>query len=327
MLSGNEWDDLKHVIVGRADGARIPAMDLSLRTINYGHLADVSQVPVGPYPQQVIDEANEDLEGLADFFRSVGIRVSRPDMQSPPGYYYFCPRDAVCVFSDMIVEAPMPMRARRDESRAYHHIFSDLTQEFSWISLVSKRSDSLYNLGCVQDPDVLALTESEACFDAANIIRANDDIFYLVSNSGNRQGADLLQKLLGPRHRVWPIEDVYAYMHIDSTICLLREGLMLLNPERIRNLDQLPEPLRSWDVIWAPDPGELWHFPGYCNASRWVSMNIVSVNPSLVLVEQQQTALARLLEQHGIQCQLLPMRHARTLGGSFHCVTLDIERG
>ena len=326
MLSSNEWDDLKHVIVGRADQARIPPLDLSLRTINYGHLHDLGRVPEGLYPQQVIDEANEDLQGMVDFLESLGVRVSRPDMATPPDYYYFCPRDSVCVFSDMIVESPMPLRARRHESRAYYHVFRDLSQDFSWVTLSAERADDLYNLACVQDPDVLALTEYEACFDAANVIRANDDIFYLVSNSGNRRGAELLQELVGARRRVWPIQDVYAYMHIDSTICLLREGLMLLNPERIRHLDQLPEPLRSWDVIWAPDPGDLWHFPGYCNAGRWVSMNIFSVNPSLVLVEQQQTGLARLLEKHGISCQLLPMRHARTLGGSFHCCTLDMER-
>ena len=32
------------------------------------------------------------------------------------------------------------------------------------------------------------------------------------------------------------------------------------------------------------------------------------------------------LEKHGIECAMLPMRHSRTLGGTFHCVTLDLER-
>ena len=78
MLSSNEWDPLTHVILGRADGARIPDMDISLRTINYSHLTDVNSVPIGLYPQQVIDEANADLEGIADFFQALNIRVSRP---------------------------------------------------------------------------------------------------------------------------------------------------------------------------------------------------------------------------------------------------------
>lgn len=326
MLAKNEWDLLTHVIVGRADGARIPQMDISLRTINYSNLPDVSGVPVGPYPDQVIEEANEDLEGIVDFLQSQGVRVDRPSLETDPGYYYYCPRDSICIFEDLVLESPQPLRARARETEAYRHIFDSLDHDFRWVKLNAQRRDSTYNVGCVGDPEVLALTEREACFDAANIIRANDDIFYLVSNSGNLRGCHLLQDLLGARYRVWPIENIYSYMHIDSTISLLREGLMLLNPERVRDRSVLPKPLQNWDVIWAPDPGHVPHYPGYCNGSKWVSMNVLSVSPDLVLVEQNQTELARRLAQHGIDSQLLPVRHCRTLGGSFHCVTLDISR-
>lgn len=326
MLATNEWDPLQHVIVGRANGAQIPPMDKSLRTINYSHLDNVDDVPCGLYPQQVIDEANEDLEGIASFLTSIGVKVDRPDVTTPPGYYYYCPRDSMCVFEDMILETPMPLRSRKNESRAYEHIFSNIKDDFRWVKLNARRSDDLYNLDCVGDPDILALQEHEACFDAANIIRANNDIFYLVSNSANKRGSQVLQNLLGPKYRVWTIENIYSYMHIDSTICFLREGLMLLNPERIKDKSVLPKPLQSWDVVWAPEPGDVWHYPGYCNSSRWASMNIFSVNPNLVLVEKSQTELARRLEKHGIESNLMNMRHGRTLGGSFHCVTLDIKR-
>lgn len=326
MLSKNEWDTLTHVIVGRADGAIIPPMDISLRTINYSHLSDVSGVKSGPYPQQVIDEANEDLEGICEFLQTQGVKVYRPDMSVAPEYYYYCPRDTINVFENLVLEAPMPMRARRHESRAFEHIFNSLEQDFQWIQCKTRRAESLYNLNCVGDADTLALTDVEASFDAANIIRANNDIFYLVSNSGNLAGAKLLQNLLGSQYRVWPIENIYSYMHIDSTITFLREGLMLLNPERIKDKKQLPLPLQSWDVVWAPEPEKTSYYPGYCNGSKWVSMNLISVNPSLALVESSQISLVKELEKHGIDCKLLQMRHSRTLGGSFHCVTLDIGR-
>jgi N-dimethylarginine dimethylaminohydrolase len=115
-------------------------------------------------------------------------------------------------------------------------------------------------------------------------------------------------------------------MHIDSTIALLREGLMLLNPSRIKSIDQLPKPLQSWDVIWAPDPVDIGHYPGYCNASIWMNMNLFSVNPNLVALEQAQHNLRVELEKHKIECAMLPTRHERTLSGGFHCVTLDLER-
>jgi glycine amidinotransferase/scyllo-inosamine-4-phosphate amidinotransferase 1 len=326
MLARNEWDPLKHVIVGRADGSCIPTMDTSLRTINYSHLGDVSDVPCGLYPQQVIDEANEDLEGICDFFTSMNIKVDRPVVDSVPGYYYYCPRDSICIFDDLVLETPMPLRARKNETQAFRHVFENLDDDFRWVKLNAKRDDKLYNLDCVGDPNVLALQEIEPAFDAANIIRANDDIFYLVSNSANKRGSQVLQNLLGPKYRVWTIENIYSYMHIDSTICFLREGLMLLNPERIKDKNVLPKPLQSWDVIWAPEPGDVWHYPGYCNSSRWAAMNIFSVTPNLALVEKSQVELARRLEKHGIDVNLMSMRHGRTLGGSFHCVTLDLKR-
>ena len=39
-----------------------------------------------------------------------------------------------------------------------------------------------------------------------------------------------------------------------------------------------------------------------------------------------QDELRRVLGQHGIETIGLPMRHARTLSGGFHCVTLDVKR-
>jgi N-dimethylarginine dimethylaminohydrolase len=189
------------------------------------------------------------------------------------------------------------------------------------------RTDDLYNLDCIGDKNILALTDVEPSFDAANILRDNDNLYYLVSNSGNKLGAKLLQTVVGENKKVWLIEDVYSYMHIDSTIALLREGLMLLNPSRIKSVDQLPKPLQSWDVIWAPEPVDIGYYSGYCGASVWMPINLLSINPNLVAMLDNQPELTRALENKGIDCALLPGRQQRTLGGGFHCVTLDLERG
>ena len=245
MLSKNEWDPLKSVVVGIADDAKIPPSTFGLRTVNYADLtfSEYLAVKHGLYPKQVIDEAIEDLETLCAFLRSESVNVVRPNS------------------------------------------------------------------------------------NAANILRCNDDLFYLVSNTGNKKGAEYLQEVVGPNKRVHTIENVYSYIHLDSTIALLREGLMLLNPARIKTVEPLPEALRNWDVIWAPEPVDIGHYPGYCNASKWVSINLLSVNPKLVVLEEHQHNLRVELEKHGIESAMLPARHARTLGGCFHCVTLDLVRG
>jgi N-dimethylarginine dimethylaminohydrolase len=324
MLSKNEWDPLKSVIVGIADDAKIPASNIGLRTINYADLTFSQYLTVkhGLYPKQVIDEANEDLETLCDFLRSQSITVHRPQSDDPE-YYNYCPRDTVLVHDDLILATPMSLSSRKDEWKAS-------TDHFDLAKLIvapDRTSTDVYNTRCIGDPNVLALHEHDPIFDAANILRCNNDLFYLVSNTGNKKGAEYLQEVVGPDKRVHTIEHVYSYAHLDSTIALLREGLMLLNPDRIKSVEQLPEVLRNWDIIWAPEPVDIGHYPGYCNASKWLSVNLLSINPNLVIVEEHQHNLRVELEKHGIESAMLPMRHARTLGGCFHCVTLDLERG
>lgn len=320
MYSTNEWDPLKKVIVGTATGARIPEMDKSLRCVNYADVDDVSNISAGLYPQTVIDEANEDLETFSDFLKGEGVEVLRPHQDTPVEYYDYCPRDIVFCHGNHAIATPMPINARAKNYMNIKDHFAHLHVPYNY------GGNDLYNEKCVGNPDVLALREIQPSFDAANIIRANEDILYLVSNSGNVHGAQWLQEKLGASARVHRLQGVYSYMHIDSTIAFLREGLMLLNPSRIKSKDVLPEPFRSWDAIWCPEPTDIGYYGDYCNASPWINMNLFSVNPNLVALEENQHNLRAELEAHGIDCAMLPIRHQRTLGGGFHCVTNDLVR-
>lgn len=327
MLSKNEWDPLKTVIVGIANDAKIPPLEKSLRCVNYADYTDESKIPQGRYPQQVIDEANEDLEEFCKFLRGEGVEVLRPDSAVEPNYYNYCPRDNVIVYDDLILATPQPLRAREGEYRSMDlHFRRFAVDGVRYLTASAGKTDALYNERCLGDRDTLALTEIEPCFDAANVLKDNDNLYYLVSNSANKQGAEYLQSLVGSSKKVWLVEGVYSYMHIDSTIALLREGLMLLNGSRIKSKDQLPKPLQSWDAIFVDDAVDVGYYPGYCNASKWMNVNLFSINPNLVALPDVQEPLRKELAKYGIECAMLPGRQQRTLGGGFHCVTLDIER-
>lgn len=320
-MNQNEWGQLRKVVVGVANNARIPETDLSMRVVNYADQKTVD-AKVGSYPTQVITEMNQDLQILDKFLSDEGVEVVRPAWEPYPvsQYYQVCPRDSVFIHGDVALATPMPIRARKNDYFGMRNLIQNLTV------ISPEFDDSLYNEECIGNKDILALNETAPAFDAANIIRANEHVLYLVSNSGNYRGADLLQSYLGSRATVHLLENVYSYMHIDSTIAFLREGLMLVNPERIKDRSQLPEAFRSWDIIQAPEPTDIGHYPGYCNSSPWVNVNLLSVNQNLVVMEENQHETRKVLERHGIDCAMLPMRHARTMGGTFHCVTLDIER-
>jgi len=74
--SWNEWDPLRHVIVGRADNCHIPPEEPALE----------AKVPEdsdmrgqwGLRPQETIDRANELLNNFATQLQSLGVRVDRP---------------------------------------------------------------------------------------------------------------------------------------------------------------------------------------------------------------------------------------------------------
>jgi glycine amidinotransferase/scyllo-inosamine-4-phosphate amidinotransferase 1 len=320
LYSHNEWSPLKKVVVGNASFARIPQMDRSLRTVNYSNVIDDRELPTaGLYPIQVVEEANEDLEILCQELTKLGIEVTRP-INRPTNYYNYCPRDLVTIVGSVAYVAPMSLQARKDEYKNLENLFDNI------VIIPNDVSDNNYNTESIGNKDVLALHENYPKFDAANIIRANDDLLYLVSNSGNKKGAEYLQRVMhNSKVKVHTVEGIYSYMHIDSTIAFLREGLMLLNPSRIKDKSILPAPFNTWDAIYAPDPVDI----GYVyanNASPWINVNLLSINEKLVVLEEHQEPTRKELEKYGIECLMLPMRHARTLGGCFHCVTLDLVR-
>ena len=42
--------------------------------------------------------------------------------------------------------------------------------------------------------------------------------------------------------------------------------------------------------------------------------------------DENQVELHKLLKKHNVDSLPLRLRHSRTLGGSFHCITTDIHR-
>lgn len=335
VRSHNEWGRLRSVIVGLADNARVPVDDLSLRAINYAG-DKPCDIRHGPYPPQVIEEANEDLERLCGVFAEAGVAVYRPD---PPrtdlrhgaagwqsdGYYAYCPRDGLLVVGETVIEAPMVLRARYTDAFPYRRILQQAMLDGArWIAAPRPQlPDEGYDERA--DRDHKSLRDLEPVFDAANVLRADRDLLYLESNSGNALGAQWLQRALGPDYRVHRLRGIYSYMHLDSTISLLRPGLALLNPQRM-NAGNLPPFFRNWRILWCADPVDIGFHPPYEHASQWVGMNLLMLDERTAIVERSQLPLIRQLEAEGMTVVPVPLRHARTLSGAVHCVTLDLER-
>jgi len=330
----NEWDPLEEVIVGRAEYAQIARRDRSLHAVEYPELDSPDNIPSGRYPQRVIEETIEDLEEFVTALQKMGITVRRPEItdhslpfRTPDwesdGQYNYCPRDLFVTVGNSIIEAPMTLRARQYETNSFKDILLEYLRSGSrWISAPRPRlRDDMYDLAPNR---AIAVGEYEPVFDAANILRVGRDIFYLVSDTGNKIGALWLQQALGDEYRVHAYEGVYSGSHIDTTITLLRPGLVLMNPTRV-NHSNLPGMFKNWDVLYVPDVVDIGS-TGRAYASPWIGMNFIMINPSLAVVDKNQTPIIKLLEKHEIDVLPLSLRHSRTMGGGFHCVTVDIRR-
>jgi N-dimethylarginine dimethylaminohydrolase len=328
---------LEEVIVGNPLRARYPTADLSTQMAEFPD-RPLEEIPQGPFPQQIIEETEEDLNAFVEVLEKLDITVRRPETWpheakfstihwESEGYYNYCPRDIMLVIGDRIIETPSVIRSRALESFSYRQMMVDYFKSGAkWFSAPKPMLlDSLFEV----DLDKPSPRNDEPAFDAANVLRLGQDLIYLVSSTGNEMGGQWLQTILGDEFRVHFLKDVYYGSHIDSTFVALRPGLMLCNPARL-NDDTLPEILKQWEVIYSPPIESAGRYDADYLAksigSKWIEMNILSINPNLVVVDRGQTALIRLLEKKGIDVIPLSLRHSKMLGGGFHCITLDIRR-
>jgi glycine amidinotransferase/scyllo-inosamine-4-phosphate amidinotransferase 1 len=298
--SWNEWDPLEEVVVGIADYANWPTNDPVFADEASKTSWTETPVPSGAVPQWIIDEANEDLNQLANTLVQYGATVRRPEPMNfveRHGMYNYCPRDRLLVAGDTIVDVAMMYPCRNQEIQA-------LTKAIGNARVITMPRDQ----GMV--------------LDAANICRLNDTWLFLESYSGNRAAYNWLCNQF-PKITI-ELCNFYAGVHIDSTIVPLRDGLVLLNGHRV-NESNCPRVFESWTKIYATDVVAQ-GFYQYPYASKWIALNMLVLDPNTVIVDRHQTQLIRTLEQHRFTVVPLELRHSRTLGGGFHCVTLDTRR-
>jgi N-dimethylarginine dimethylaminohydrolase len=303
ISSHNEWDPLEEIVVGTATHANWPSTDPVFAMESEKTSWKETPVPSGPVPQWIVDEANEDLDTLSNTLTQLGVTVHRPtDMNFPDlgGMYNYCPRDRLLIAGSTVID-PAMMYPCRD-------------MEIDALDFVVDRADQVLTMP----------RDRGMVLDAANILRLGKDKYlFLESASGNRAAWAWLMANL-PTSTSMEVCNFYAGVHIDSTIVPLREGLVLLNGARVTP-ETCPAVFKDWECIYINDvvPQGFYKYP---YASKWIAMNMLVVNPTTVIVDAAQHDLIELLTKKNFTVIPRTLRHSRTLGGGFHCVTLDLRR-
>lgn len=302
--------------------------------------------------QRYVDELNEDIEGIVDTLRSASVRVLRPmelpsdatNVRTLAWSAAVVPplniRDNTLVVGDEIIETPPMIRSRYFETQFLKPIFEEYFRQGARWTVMPRplMTDASFDPSYVnsmggptepiRDPQPSPYDVGyEMMFDGAQCLRLGRDLVVNVSTANHAKACDWLQRHLAGRfriHRVHRLSD----SHIDSIVLALRPGTLLVRSKEVADL--LPDPLRAWDMIVAPPP-EVNNFPRYDDddlvlTSKYIDLNVLSVDPDTVLVNEACPELVRTLEDHRFTVVPVRHRHRRLFGGGFHCFTLDTVR-
>ncbi|MGW3787623.1 glycine amidinotransferase [Micromonospora chokoriensis] len=301
-------------------------------------------------------ELHEDVEGLAATLAGLGVTVHRP-LPLPPDSepiaglgWQAAPtpalniRDNTLILGDEIIETPPAIRSRYLETRLLAPVFRHYYEAGArWTTMprpaltdksfdLSYARDSSTTLGGPTEPIADARPSPydvglEMMLDGAQVLRLGRDLVVNIANDNHRIAVDWLERHLDGRYRIHRVYRM-ADNHIDSMLLALKPGVFLARHDGIR--DQLPAPLRSWKFIVPPqpDPGA---FPAYDDAdlvltSPYIDLNVLSVDPDTVLVNEDCPGLLKTLDANGFNAIPVRHRHRRLFGGGFHCFTLDTHR-
>ena len=351
--SWNEWDPLRHVIVGRADDCHIPLTEPAVD----------AKVPrdsdmrgrQGRRPQETIDRANELLDKFSRQLEARGIRVDRPvpiDHSLPVttpdfhiGNQFGCmpPRDVLLTVGSEILEATMSYRCRWFEYLNYRPLLQKYWEEDSNFRHEAAPKPRLTDADYHQDylSDGISIeerlqwvskrhfvtTEEEPLFDAADVLRFGRDLVVQHGFTTNLKGIEWLRRHF-PSHRIHSVNfpgDPYP-IHIDATFTPLRPGLIIGNSQR-----KLPEEQckwffdNGWEIVDAAQPAHNAP-PPLCYSSVWLSMNVLVLDPKTVCVEKSEIYQAEQMDKLGMEVVEVDLRDAYAFGGGLHCSTADVYR-
>ena len=352
VSSWNDFDPLKHAIVGRADFTCIPPTEPATEA-KIPEDSDMRGM-WGPRPLETVERANYQLDTLAGLLESRGVRVDlpeplqwnqavmTPDFSTGSSFGCMPPRDVLLTVGKEILSAPMSFRCRFWEYLAYHSLmqkYFDEDPEFRWEQAPRPRlSDAAYKAGYFDEITIeerlertaelnFVTTEHEPLFDAADVLRMGKDLFCQHGLTTNRRGMQWLQRHY-PAHRVHAVNfpgDPYP-IHIDATFVPLRPGLVMNNPNR-----KLPEGQRKifetndWEIVDAAQPAHEAP-PPLCYSSVWLSMNVLILDHSTVIVEASEVNQMEQLDALGFNVLPVEFRDAYPFGGGLHCATGDVFR-
>lgn len=283
----NEWSPLREIIVGSLKGFE-----------EHNHYSAYQSS--NKFLNSLYDEAEEGLQTFQTLLEKEGVIVHRPH-----GFCYNV-RDCAVVLGDTIVEGSM----RYEEEYLWLKSLRPIFSERKFIS----------------GPKPTWNNESEPIFDGANLCKLGDNVLFAINETANKYGKIWLEENF-PNINFSSIILEENISHIDTTIVPISSDTVLLNSNRLTE-NSLPSILNDWNKIWIKEEDLMQEgrLLGWRGASKWIGMNVLSLNENTLFISDIQVKLIELLESKNFNCIPTPLRYTQELCGGLHCCTLDLVR-
>ena len=344
-----EWDELKEIVVGNIGQWTEIHPDFSFRLYYQDNLENVFLENSIKLQQKLIHQRQDDLDAMAKTLEKMGITVYRPDplekllpFQTPEfkDWPSPChnPRDQFLILGNEIIETSCQWRKRYFENDLLRPVLLKQFKEGAhWVSsprpVMNEQSFDLIHIkthGEVPKGWQENENELEIMFDGAQCLKFGKDIVMNVRTKNHQLGFEWLKRHVKGKYRLHAVD--LTDNHIDGMMMPLAPGKLLINSGSMpKKLGLLPDFLKSWDIIQAPDTSKETAKEGeVALASQHININVLPLSPKKTLIfddiDGKSNALPELLDKHGIEAVPVRMRHCRLFDGGVHCASLCLNR-
>ena len=332
------WDPLKEVIVGNCPTVAVR-----------NNLAGILQ------------ETKEDLDALSDYLIKLGVKVHRPALTKFPdnldiGHFTIdhhtasiVPRDQYLVYGETVYQTYTSMPDRYLDSVNYNHIFKDLFDRgHNWISMPPPKLDTLVDKWWAHGEHVYhTQLKEQVLWHTATMVKCGNNLITNTKGPGNTAGLEWMRRNL-PADTIVDVGNTHqqGFGHIDHGWFMVSDDLIFCV-----NKNWVPEPLRNKHLVELQDHFEkfddekfitdfsstdgkysdawldkwLTQWKGYAQEVFFDS-NVLVIDSQNILFSNHQPGIFKVMEQHGINCHVVPQRHGLFWEAGIHCLTLDLVR-
>ena len=331
-----EWDPLTEIIVGNCSTGYI-----------------LGNADIDGYLKQILSETKEDLDKLASWLSSAGIKVRRPNIDLRPNSIPpMIPRDQYLVYGNTIYSTFTSMKERYYDQHYYYDEFVDLfKQGYNWVQQPMPEIPSLptNEIWYQQGEEIYGTRyKDKLLLHTAIATKLGNKLIMNTNGPGTQLGQEWLRRNLPVETEIisngntaannWGHIDQCWFMVDDETVvCLSKEWVpVCLRSKRIieiqeyvsfPNLDQYSKDLSDCGGKFTEGWMEKWfaEWRGYAQDVCF-DTNVLMLAPRKILLSNPQPKLERYLESQGIECYSTRLRHGLFWESGVHCCTLDVAR-